>query len=86
MDIKRFRYGGSSEVIDVDLDLVDAELEMEIRAKRGGSLLAAIARYAVHDKPMPSWVAEVVCSEWGRSVIANVLKEAEAAVNLNKRG
>lgn len=86
MNITRLRDTESGEIIEVDIDVCDAELEMEVRAKHGGALLGAIARYALDGKTMPSWLGQAVCSPWGRSVIDNVIKQAETAVNPIKRG
>jgi hypothetical protein len=86
MNITRVRDTESGEIIEFDLDTVDAQLEMEIRAKRGGSLFCAIGRYVLEGKTLPPWLAQAVCSAWGRSVIANALEQAEAALNPIKRG
>jgi hypothetical protein len=85
MNIKRIRDCDSGEVIEVDTDTLDVELEMEIRAQHGDALLGAILHYMVDDKTMPLWLARAVCSPWGRSVIANVITQAEAALNPLKR-
>jgi len=86
MDIIRVRHTESGEILELDLDTAEAQFEMEIRAKRGGALLCAIAHYILDGKPMPTWLAQAVCSPWGRSVIANAIEQAEAAVNPIKRG
>jgi hypothetical protein len=86
MYITRIKNAESGEVIEVDIETLDAQMEMEVRAKRRGALLGAIGRYAMDGKTMPSWLARAVCSPWGRSVIANVITQAEDAGNPNKRG
>ncbi len=85
MDITRIKDAETGEIHGVDIPGWDVELEMEVHARNRGALLAAIARYIVDSKTMPSWLGQAVCSEWGRSVIASVIKEAEASVNPNKR-
>lgn len=83
--IQRGRNTDTGEIIEVDIPTWEVEVQMEVRAKSRAGLFAALSYFLQEQRTLPSWLAQAVCSDWGRSVMTNVTKEAEAVVKPSSR-
>lgn len=65
-----------SDISDADVEL---DIQMSVRARNRYALLWAVGLFSAKEKQMPPWLAEALCSPWGREVLRNVILAAEHA-------
>lgn len=64
----------------------EADYKQAVHKRCEGALLMAFGRYASlpymgYTRPLPLWLAQALCSVWGKAVIARVLEQAVAVCN-----